>query len=99
QEHVADAQRHAIVIRKNNFDPLHVAHHRGSMPISVDAPLSHGSGSITNYLFYIKLILYSVPVQGVLYIDDLDQASVLMKPARIDVLRRMADNTTCSEIG
>ena len=38
-------------------------------------------------------------VQGVLYIDDVDQAAALLKPARIDVIRRMAVDTTCSEIG
>ena len=37
-------------------------------------------------------------MQDVLYIDDPKQASVLMKPARLDVLRRMAEETTCNEL-
>jgi DNA-binding transcriptional ArsR family regulator len=37
-------------------------------------------------------------VQDVLYIDDVEQAAVLMKPARLDVLRRMAAETTCNEL-
>src|SRR5687768_16800352 len=38
-------------------------------------------------------------MQDVLFIDDVHQAAVLLKPARIDVLRRMAAETTCSEVG
>jgi len=37
-------------------------------------------------------------VQDVLYVDDVEQAAVLLKPARLDVLRRMAEETTCSEL-
>lgn len=37
-------------------------------------------------------------MQDVLYVDDPEQASVLMKPARLDVLRRMAAETTCNEL-
>jgi DNA-binding transcriptional ArsR family regulator len=37
-------------------------------------------------------------VQDVIYIDDVAQATVLMKPARLDVLRRMATDTTCNEL-
>jgi DNA-binding transcriptional ArsR family regulator len=37
-------------------------------------------------------------MRDVLYIDDVDQATVLMKPARLDVLRRMAAETTCNEL-
>jgi DNA-binding transcriptional ArsR family regulator len=37
-------------------------------------------------------------MQDVIYIDDLAQATVLMKPARLDVLRRMATETTCNEL-
>ena len=37
-------------------------------------------------------------MQDVLYIDDVDQAAALLKPARIDVVRHMAGDTTCTEI-
>jgi DNA-binding transcriptional ArsR family regulator len=37
-------------------------------------------------------------MQDVIYIDDVAQATVLMKPARLDVLRRMATETTCNEL-
>jgi len=37
-------------------------------------------------------------VQDVLFIDDVEQAAVLLKPARIEVLRRMAEETTCTEL-
>ena len=37
-------------------------------------------------------------VRDVLYIDDLDTAAALLKPARLSVLRGMADPTTCTEL-
>lgn len=35
-------------------------------------------------------------MQDVLYVDDIEQAAVLLKPARLDVLKRMAEDTTCT---
>jgi len=35
-------------------------------------------------------------MQDVIYIDDVAQATVLMKPTRLDVLRKMATETTCN---
>lgn len=37
-------------------------------------------------------------MQDVLYVDDVDTAAVLLKPARLDVLRQMATDTTCTEL-
>lgn len=37
-------------------------------------------------------------MRDVLYIDDLDTAAALLKPARLSVLRGMADPTTCTEL-
>src|SRR6266550_5514981 len=34
----------------------------------------------------------------VMYIDDVDQAAALLKPARIDTLRQMASETTCTDV-
>jgi len=37
-------------------------------------------------------------VQELLSIDDVEQAAVLLKPARLEILRRMAEETTCTEL-
>lgn len=37
-------------------------------------------------------------MQAVLYLDDVEQAAALLKPARLDVLRRMAEEITCTEL-
>ena len=37
-------------------------------------------------------------MQDVLYIDELDQAAALLKPARLQVLRGMAEATTCTAL-
>ena len=37
-------------------------------------------------------------MQELLSIDDVEQAAALMKPVRLDVLRRMAEETTCTEV-
>jgi DNA-binding transcriptional ArsR family regulator len=38
-------------------------------------------------------------MQDVLYIEEVDQATTLLKPVRIDLLKRMAQPTTCVELG
>jgi len=37
-------------------------------------------------------------VQDVLYVDDVEQAAVLLKPARLEILQRMAEETTCTQL-
>jgi DNA-binding transcriptional ArsR family regulator len=37
-------------------------------------------------------------MQDVLYIDDVDQAAALLKPVRIELLKRMVEPTTCSSL-
>src|SRR5439155_3947911 len=37
-------------------------------------------------------------MQELLSIDDVEHAAALMKPVRLDVLRRMAEETTCTEV-
>jgi DNA-binding transcriptional ArsR family regulator len=37
-------------------------------------------------------------VQDLLSIEDVEQAAVLLKPARLEVLRRMAEEITCTEL-
>ncbi|HUG13378.1 MAG TPA: helix-turn-helix domain-containing protein [Thermomicrobiales bacterium] len=34
----------------------------------------------------------------VLYIDDIEQAGALLKPVRVELLKRMAEPTTCSQL-
>ena len=34
-----------------------------------------------------------------LYIDDVEQADALLKPKRVEVLRHLAEPTTCTQIG
>lgn len=46
----------------------------------------------------VQKFLYIGPVQDVLFVDDVEQAAALLKPARLDVLRRMAEETTCTEL-
>jgi hypothetical protein len=38
-------------------------------------------------------------VQEVLYLDRLDQAEALLKPKRVEVLRRFAEPNTCTAVG
>ena len=49
-------------------------------------------------MLYVKNFLYIAGVQDVLYIDDVEQAAVLLKPARLDVLKQMASDTTCTQL-
>jgi DNA-binding transcriptional ArsR family regulator len=37
-------------------------------------------------------------VQDVLYIDDIEQAGALLKPVRVELLRRMAEPRTCAQL-
>jgi DNA-binding transcriptional ArsR family regulator len=37
-------------------------------------------------------------VRDVLYLDDIEQAEALLKPARVDVLRRLAEPRSCTEV-
>jgi DNA-binding transcriptional ArsR family regulator len=37
-------------------------------------------------------------VKDVLYLDDIEQAEALLKPARVDVLRRLAEPRSCTEV-
>src|SRR5688500_16736396 len=37
-------------------------------------------------------------VQDVLYIDEIEQAAVLLKPVRLNVLKGMAEETTCTAL-
>ncbi len=37
-------------------------------------------------------------MQDVLYIDELEQAAALLKPARLDLLQAMGEATTCTEL-
>lgn len=38
-------------------------------------------------------------MQDVLYIDRLDQASALLKPLRVEIVKRLAEPGTCPELG
>src|SRR3989440_12574685 len=38
-------------------------------------------------------------MQDVCLIDDLERAAALLKPSRVDILRQMASETTCTEVG
>jgi DNA-binding transcriptional ArsR family regulator len=37
-------------------------------------------------------------VRDVVYLDDIEQAEALLKPARVDVLRRLAEPKSCTEV-
>jgi DNA-binding transcriptional ArsR family regulator len=37
-------------------------------------------------------------MRDVLYLDDIEQAEALLKPARVDVLRRLAEPRSCTEV-
>lgn len=37
-------------------------------------------------------------MQDVLYVEDIEQAAVLLKPARLEILQRMAEETTCTRL-
>lgn len=37
-------------------------------------------------------------MKDVLYLDDIEQAEALLKPARVDVLRRLAEPRSCTEV-
>ena len=37
-------------------------------------------------------------VRDLLYLEDVEQAAVLLKPARLEVLRRMSEEITCTEL-
>ena len=38
-------------------------------------------------------------MQDTLYIEDLEQADTLLKPKRVEVLRRLAEPRTCTQVG
>lgn len=37
-------------------------------------------------------------MRDLLYVEDVEQAAALLKPARLDVLRQMASETTCTDV-
>ncbi len=37
-------------------------------------------------------------MRDVIYLDDIEQAEALLKPARVDVLRRLAEPRSCTEV-
>jgi DNA-binding transcriptional ArsR family regulator len=51
--------------------------------------------SLTNRVFTYKLRFI---VQDVLYLEHVEQAEALLKPRRIDLLRRLAEERSCTEL-
>jgi DNA-binding transcriptional ArsR family regulator len=49
---------------------------------------------LTKSDFTYKLVF----VRDVIYLDDIEQAEALLKPARVDVLRRLAEPKSCTEV-